>query len=160
MSSINFNAAAVAPQQSFAPLPAGSYISQVSSSEIKPTKAGTGQMLNLTFDVIDGQYKGRKIFGRINIVNQNPEAERIGQSQLSALCHAIGVMQLNDTQQLHNKPVKIKVRVRVDESGKYDDSNDVTGFEAAPGVSASALSIPAAAPAAPVAPWVKKKAAA
>lgn len=164
MASFNFNAANVAPQQSFAPIPAGSYIAQVVESEIKPTKNGTGQMMNLTFEVLDGQYKNRKVFGRINVVNQSAEAERIGQSQLSALCHATGVMQLQDTVQLHNKPIKIKVKVRVDESGKYDDSNEVTGYEAISG----AVQIPAAsqqaqaAPAAPsasAAPWARRAAA-
>lgn len=160
MASFHFNAANVAPQQSFTPIPAGSYIAQVVESEIKQTKGGTGQMMNLTFEVLDGQYRNRKVFGRINVVNQSAEAERIGQSQLSALCHATGVMQLQDTVQLHGKPVKIKVKVRVDESGKYDDSNEVTGYEAISG----AVQIPAAsqqaqaAPTASSAPWAKRAA--
>lgn len=160
MASFQFNAANVAPQQSLTPIPAGSYIAQVVESEIKPTKGGTGQMMNLTFEVLDGQYRNRKVFGRINVVNQSAEAERIGQSQLSALCHATGVMQLQDTVQLHGKPVKIKVKVRVDESGKYDDSNEVTGYEAISG----AVQIPAAsqqaqaAPTASSAPWAKRAA--
>lgn len=160
MASFQFNAANVAPQQSFTPIPAGSYIAQVVESEIKQTKGGTGQMMNLTFEVLDGQYRNRKVFGRINVVNQSAEAERIGQSQLSALCHATGVMQLQDTVQLHGKPVKIKVKVRVDESGKYDDSNEVTGYEAISG----AVQIPAAsqqaqvAPTASSAPWAKRAA--
>ena len=160
MASFQFNAANVAPQQSFTPIPAGSYIAQVVESEIKPTKNGTGQMMNLTFEVLDGQYRNRKFFGRINVVNQSAEAERIGQSQLSALCHATGVMQLQDTVQLHGKPVKIKVKVRVDESGKYDASNEVTGYEAISG----AVQVPAAsqqaqaAPAASSAPWAKRAA--
>lgn len=160
MASFQFNAANVAPQQSFTPIPSGSYIAQVVESEIKQTKGGTGQMMNLTFEVLDGQYRNRKVFGRINVVNQSAEAERIGQSQLSALCHATGVMQLQDTVQLHGKPVKIKVKVRVDESGKYDDSNEVTGYEAISG----AVQIPAAsqqaqaAPTASSAPWAKRAA--
>ena len=163
MASFNFNAANVAPQQSFAPIPAGSYVAQITESEIKPTKNGTGQMMNLTFEVLDGQYKNRKVFGRINVVNQSAEAERIGQSQLSALCHATGVMQLQDTVQLHNKPIKIKVKVRVDESGKYDDQNEVTGFESIaggqiPAASQQAQSAPAA-PSASAAPWARRAAA-
>lgn len=163
MASFSFNAANVAPQQSFTPIPAGTYVAQVTESEIKPTKNGTGQMMNLTLEVIDGQYKHRKVFGRINVVNQSAEAERIGQSQLSALCHATGVMQLQDTVQLHGKPVKIKVKVRVDETGKYDDQNEVTGFESIaggqiPAASQQAQSAPAA-PSASAAPWARRAAA-
>ena len=158
MASINFNAAAVSPQQSFTPIPAGTYIAQITESEIKATKSGSGQMLNTTYEILDGQYKGRKVFGRINIVNQNPEAERIGQSQLSALCHAVNVMQLQDTMQLHHKPVKIKVKVREDETGKYEPSNDVTGYESAGAASVSMVPAAVAAPTANAAPWAKRAA--
>ena len=107
--------------------------------------------------MIDGQYKNRVLFGNLNIVNANPEAEKIGQRQLSGLCHAVGVLQLQDTSQLHNKPVKIKVKVRVDETGKYDDQNDVAGFEAVSGT-VVATAAPAAAPAGNAAPWAKRAA--
>jgi len=155
MASLNFDASKVAPQEGFTVIPAGTYIAQIEESEIKATKSGTGQMLKLRWKILDGQHKNRVVFGNLNIVNQNPEAERIGQSQLSALCHAVGVLQLKDTSQLHNRPCKIKVKVRVDESGKYGDQNEVSGFEAAPGVAAAPT---AAAPAAGSAPWAKKAA--
>lgn len=157
MASLQFNAASVAPQQSFTPIPAGTYIAQITESEIKATKSGTGQMLNATFEVLEGQYKGRKVFGRINIVNANPEAERIGQSQLSALCHATGVMQLQDTVQLHNRPIKIKVKIREDETGKYDPSNDVTGYESSGMAATMPAAVVAPAPAS-AAPWAKRAA--
>ena len=44
MSAINFNAAEVAPQQSFKVLPAGVYSVVATESEVKPTKNGTGQV--------------------------------------------------------------------------------------------------------------------
>jgi len=157
MASITFDASKVAPQEAFSVIPAGSYIAQIEESEIKPTKAGTGQMLKLKWRILDGQYKNRVLFGNLNIVNANPEAEKIGQRQLSGLCHAVGVLQLQDTSQLHNKSVKIKVKVRVDESGKYDDQNDVAGFEAVSGT-VVATAAPAAAPAGNAAPWAKRAA--
>lgn len=162
MATINFDATKVEPQEAFTVLPAGSYIAQIEESEIRPTKSGTGQMLKLKWRILDGQYKNRVVFGNLNIVNQNPEAEKIGQRQLSALCHAAGVLQLQDTMQLHAKPIKIKIKVRVDETGRYDDQNDVTGFESAGGMAAQALSMPAAtasaAPTANAAPWARRAA--
>ena len=153
MAQLMFNAAAVQPRSSFDPIPAGSYIASISESAIKPTKSGTGQMLTLTWDILDGQYKGRKVFDRLNIQNTNPKAEAIGQEQLSALCHAAGVLQLQDTNQLHGKPVKIKVKIRKDDTGQFEDSNEVSGYTAASGASIPAAAAPAAAPAAP---WLKK----
>ena len=155
MAQINFNAANVAPQEAFSVIPAGQYIAQIEESEIKATKSGTGQMLKLKYRVLDGQYKNRIVFSNVNIVNQNPEAEKIGQRQLSGICHAVGVLQLQDTAQLHNKPVKIKVKVRVDDTGKYDDQNEVAAVEAAaPGLVVPTAAAPA--PAGNAAPWAKR----
>ena len=155
MAQLNFNAANVQPSQSFDPLPAGDYIAQITESSTKPTKAGTGIMLNLTWTVLDGQFANRKVFDRINVSNQNPEAERIGQQQLSAICHAVGVLNLQDSNQLHGRPCKIKVKVRKDE--QWGDSNEVKGVSAvtagaAPAAAGAPWQASAAAPGAPSAP--------
>ncbi len=133
MSFLNFNAATVAPQETFEPVPAGTYLASIEESEIKETKSRSGQILNLTWRVLDGQFKGRKVFDRVNIVNQNPKATEIGQRQLSAICHAANVLQLNDTQQLHGIPMTIKVIIRKDETGQYADQNEVKGYTAPAG---------------------------
>ena len=52
MAFISFNATQVQPQASFDPIPAGKYICQIVESEIKSTKAGTGQQLVLTWEVL------------------------------------------------------------------------------------------------------------
>lgn len=155
---IVFNATQVQPQASFDPIPAGKYICQITESEIKPTKAGTGQQLVLTWEVLDGEFKGRKIWDRLNISNPNKQAEQISQAALSAICHACGVMQLQDSSQLHAKPMRI--RVTVEKSEGYEASNKVKGYEAVAGTSAPAFSAPSfqqapqqAAPAANTPPW-------
>lgn len=162
---LKFNAANVAPQTAFDVLPAGDYIAQITESSIKPTKANTGMALNMTWTVLDGQYHGRKIFDRINIQNQNPEAEKIGQSQLSSICHAVGVLNLQDSNQLHGRPAKLKVKIRKDD--QWGDSNEVKGYSAVSGASAPAAA-PMFAPQQPAAqtsptlstpPWLNKGAA-
>ncbi len=125
-----FDAATVAPQDSFDCLPAGVYIAQATDSEIKPLKSGNGSALNFTFSILDGQFTGRKVFARLNIQHTNKQAEDIAQKQLSQLCHAVGVLKVSDSSQLHNKPVKIKVSVRKDDSGQYGDQNEIKAFEA------------------------------
>ncbi len=155
MAQMNFDASTVAPQQAFEVLPAGVYSVVATDSEVKPTKNGSGQVAQFTMQVVEGVHTGRKIFARFNIANQNPEAERIGQSQFSAFCHAAGVLQVNDTAQLHGRPVRAKVKIRKDPSGQYEDSNEVSGFEAGTtGPAAPAIQSPVAAPAAAAtAPW-------
>lgn len=160
MASLNFNAANVQPQDDFSPIPAGDYVAQVTDSSIKPTKSGSGMLLNLTWTILSGQFANRKVFDRVNIQNQNPEAEKIGQRQLSAICHAAGVMQLQDSNQLHGRPCSITVKIRQD--AQYGDSNEVKAYKAAGQVAAQAPAFAQQAPAANAAssapPWAKQAA--
>lgn len=162
MAMFSFDATAMAPQESLSPIPAGHYLAHIIESDIQPLKSGMGQALALTFEVLDGQYRGRKVFARLNVQHRgSPEAERIAQAQLSALCHAVGVLKLTDSAQLHHKPVRIRVKIRKDESGQYGDRNEVTGFEAASGVptlpqQAAAPAVAAASAVTP--PWAKRAA--
>ncbi len=71
MAFLNFNAAAVEPAATYDVLPAGKYLAMAVASELKPTKTGSGEYLQITFEIIDGQFKGRKIWDRLNIRNSN-----------------------------------------------------------------------------------------
>jgi Protein of unknown function (DUF669) len=141
MAQFNFDASQVAPQQSSGPLPAGTYLAHIIESDVAPLKSGNGEGLKLTFEIIDGQFKGRKVWENLNIMHTNEDTQRIAQSQLSALCHAVNVIKVMDTAALHFKPVKINVTVR-EAQGMYKASNNIKGYESAGGFSA-----PAAAPA-------------
>lgn len=151
MAAINFDASAVSPDVAFGPIPAGQYIAQVVDSDLKTNRAGTGQYIALQIEILDGEFKGRRVFSNLTISHTNKTAERIGQAHLSALCRAVGVMQLTDTAQLHGRPIKITVRIRKDE--KYGESNEVTGFEPASASVAQPTAAVAAAPAASIPPW-------
>jgi len=157
MAALSFNATTVAPQATFTPIPAGTYLCTITDSEVKLTQKG-GTMAVFNLQVVDGEFSGRKLFARINVANPSPEAERIGQAQLSALCHAAGVLQLQDTSQLHGKVIRARLTVRKDTTGQYGDSNECTGFEAVEGAG-PAPAAPAPAAAAPVAPPWKRQAA-
>lgn len=149
------------------PIPAGWYTVIVDESEIRTNKAGSGQYVWMSFRVIDGEFNGRKVFTRFNVVNTNPQAQEIGHRELSRLTAAVGLPGFNDTQELHGKPLQIKVKVRKDLSGRYPDDNEVSGFRSiaeaqGAGVAPAAPAAPAwagapqqpwaAAPAAPAAP--------
>lgn len=128
MAQLNFDASTVSPSESIEAIPAGWYNAQIDQSEMKPTKDGSGAYLELRFSVLDGQYANRKVFTRLNLRNSNPVAQEIAYKQLSAICHATGVMQVQDSQQLHGRPLKIKVKVRA-ASGDYEASNEISSFK-------------------------------
>jgi len=129
---LNFDASAVAPASPMDPVPAGDYLVYISDSEMKPTAAGTGYYLQLTLDIIEGEFAGRKIFDRLNLDNPNQQAVEIAQRTLSAICHSIGVMQVADSAQLHDKPLIAKVVVKPPR-GEYGPSNEVKGYKSASG---------------------------
>lgn len=116
-----FDANQVEPSASFEPLPAGKYLAAVTESEMKPTKAGTGHFLQLTFQVLDGPHKGRFLWARLNLDNPNQTAVQIAQSELSAICRAVGVLVPKDSVELHNLPLMITVRCR-----KRHDTGEIT----------------------------------
>lgn len=170
MAQLNFDASTVSPSESIEAIPAGWYNAQIDQSEMKPTKDGSGAYLELRFSVLDGQYANRKVFTRLNLRNANPVAQEIAYKQLSAICHATGVLQVQDSQQLHGRPLKIKVKVRA-ASGDYEASNEISSFKnineqvdgpvgGAPAAAGGApwAQQPAAAPQA--APWAPQPAAA
>lgn len=150
MAALNFNASTVAPSSSFDVLPAGWYNVRMTESVNKPTKDGKGSYLAITLTVIDGPATGRKIFDRLNLVNKNETAVKIAYETLSAICHATGVIQLQDSTQLHGIPMQVKVKIKPAEGG-YEEGNETAGYKKIEGGSI---------PGAPVAPaWVQPAAA-
>ena len=129
------------------PIPAGWYTVIVDESEIRTNKAGSGQYVWMSFRVIDGEFNGRKVFTRFNVVNANPQAQEIGHRELSRLTAGVGLPGFTDTQELHGKPLQIKVKVRKDLSGRYPDDNEVSGFRSI--AEAQGTGVAPAAPAAP-----------
>ena len=129
MANLNgFDASQVEPTASFDPIPAGKYLAAITESEMKPTKNGSGNYLQMTFTVLDGEYKNRVLWARLNLHNPNATAVKIAKSELSALCRAVGVMQPRDSVELHNIPLLITVKVKKrEDTGEL--TNEIKGYE-------------------------------
>lgn len=127
MTSLQFDAATVEPTTPIEPVPAGKYAAMITESEMKPTKAGTGQYLQFTFEIIDGEFKGRLLWARLNLENPNTQAVAIARAELSAVCRAVGVMQPKDSVELHNLPLVISVRCKK-RSDSDEMSNEIKGY--------------------------------
>lgn len=97
MATINFNAAEVEPSQEFQILPEGKYEAVIAASDVKETRSGSGKYVQIEFEVVSGEHRGRKIWGRYNIENPSADAVRIGRADFSAVCHAVGVLTTSDT---------------------------------------------------------------
>ena len=129
MANLNgFNATEVEPTTSFEAIPAGKYLAAITASEMKPTKAGNGTYLQLAFTILEGEHKNRILWARLNLNNPNATAVKIARSELSAICHAVGVMTPADSCELHNIPLVLVVKVK-----RREDTdelvNEVKGYE-------------------------------
>ena len=132
LSGYNFNAESIEPNTSYEPIPAGWYQAIISSSEMKATRDGYGEYLSLTLQVIEGNYQNRLVFARLNLKNANDVAVDIARKDLAAICRAVGVMSPQASEELHDIPLMIKVKVRP-ASGEYEASNDIGGYKAVEG---------------------------
>ena len=120
----NFDASTVDPTKPIDLLPPGKYVVQIVASEMRVTKDGMGQYLWLELDVLEGECTGRKLFDRLNLVNNNPQTVDFAQRTLSAICHATGRMQVQDSEELHLIPMLADVKVQPPKNG-YGESNSV-----------------------------------
>jgi hypothetical protein len=157
MSALNFNARTVAPAIPGEAIPADWYKGVVVESKMVENSQRNGHYLQLQFQIIEGPYAGRKQTDRLNLDNQNHTAVEIAYQTLSAICHATGVLDVADSEQLHNIPLEFKVIVRPAGPGadgkNYEASNEIRGYRKIGGVGVPsappAFAVPPAPPAAP-----------
>lgn len=107
MAQLNFKASSIQIEErtpkSYEPLPAGDYEMMIVASENKATKAGNGHYLELEMHVIGGAHSGRRHWERLNLDNPNHQAVKIAQESLARLCAALGVDDVNDSSELHDR---------------------------------------------------------
>jgi len=147
MAEFEFDANDVPPAEVFELLPAGRYGAMIVESEKKPTKNNDGERIVLTWQIIEGEHEGRKIFQGLNIDNPNEKAVAIAKRELSAISHATGKIRIRDTEELHDIPCVIVLKV-VPAKGDFDAKNEIKGVE---GLDAKAATPTKQAPVKPVA---------
>lgn len=106
-----FDANTVEPVSSnFDPIPAGKYLAMIVDSQEKSSQKGH-KYLSLEIEVIDGEFKGRKLWTNLNLAHPNADTVKFARAELAEICKAVGVLRPTDTVQLHNLPMQITVKV-------------------------------------------------
>jgi hypothetical protein len=155
MATLNFDANQVEPSTGRDPIPAGKYVAAITTSEMKPTKNGTGAYLELEYQILDGEHKGRKLWSRHTLQHPSAQTVQIARGELSAICRAIGIMTPKDSAELHNLPLTVTVKVK-----KREDNGEMTNEISAWARKDAAAGVPqqagpgTASPATP--PWLRK----
>lgn len=108
-------------QRDYEELPNGIYKMEMEASDVTPTSKGDGTILKTTNVVIEPEeYAGRKLFTNYNLENKNAQAQEIGQRQFASLCRAIGVGEVEDSEELHFRAFTVKVGLgKPSKDGQY-----------------------------------------
>ena len=124
------------PMQEFGLMPSVWYLGHIKKSEIKKTKAGTGLRLNMQveiecseedeFNEDESKYKGRLVFVGLNIQNPSQQAVEISQRELRSICDAVGVPEVEDSEELHD--ITFGFKLGVESSEGYDDKNVIKKY--------------------------------
>ena len=107
-------------------LPAGKYKAEITAATVAPTKNGRGQMVNLTWTIVEGDHEKRLVFQNILIQHDSPDAQKFGRQKFKDVCVACGVTgQVTDLAVLLYKTCVITVIIRKDKDGQYPDKNEI-----------------------------------
>ena len=145
-----FNANDIDTTTTYDALPAGTYVAVISGSEMRPNRNGTGEYLKLEFTLVEnGRYDGRKVWANLNLRHPNPTTVEIARKDLASICKAVGVLAPQDSTELHDIPLLVRVATRTLPDGTTQ--NDVKGYaprtapQGASGAAPAASAAPAAA---------------
>lgn len=131
---MRFDASQVAPASAQEVIPSGWYKARMSASEWQESKNKPGNWFVAVKITLIGEYDGLTLTDRINLHNENVMAAEIGQRTLSSICHATGVMVVEDMAQLYGIPMMVKVALRAAGKGAdgkdYEASNEIKGYKA------------------------------
>lgn len=137
----NFVDYQASPDSDFDPIPSGEYPAVITDSEMKTTKAGTGQYLELEHQICDGPYQGKKVWARLNLDNPNATAVKIANQHLAQIRHATGRMQVSDSAELHNIPMLIRVELEPASAKREREGNEIKEWKALEGASSGPAAV-------------------
>ena len=125
---LNFDATQFEPSSYPDPLPPGKYLVEVTDSDLRPTKRGDGELLELEFTVMNGEFKGRKVWDRFCMEHPNQQTVEIARLSLATLSHAVGLPFIKDSIELYHRPVIARVKCKRSESDG-EIYNEIKGYE-------------------------------
>lgn len=161
-----FDATDFPDQPSYDPIPAGDYVVQATSAEVKSNSSGTGEYLALDLEVIEGQYAGRKLFPKFTLSHSNPKAVETGHRILATVCKATKVLTPSEPTDLCGIPfnTRVIVKTRKDTGEPQNECSIYWGMGAEPPPAPKAKPVvstpqqPWQQPAAPAAPAAQQPA--
>ncbi len=133
-----FNANDAGERQDFSAIPADNYIIQAVKSEMvkckESAKDPNGSFIKFEFEILQGKYKGRRLWDQLNVINKNTTTVKIAYEVLSEMQKACGKISLKNTEVLHGIPMKAKVVIKKGDAN-WPDKNEIKKYSKVDGES-------------------------
>ncbi len=113
----------------FAPIPTDWYNMRIVKTDVVKTKKKDGHYISLEFEVMEGDFKGRKVWTNLNVDNPNPVAVEIANKDLARICLSCGIPVIQDTQELHDIPLRVKVGLAKTNDQYPEPKNEPKNYE-------------------------------
>lgn len=110
----------------YSPIPKGEYTIKCTDAETKTTRSG-GEMIAATFEVVGGEYDGRKVWNNYNIHNDSEKAQKIGREQVASWARACGKPNASSFDELLERKFIASIDIEKGKDG-YADKNRIVGY--------------------------------
>lgn len=97
-------------------IPNGRYLAIVSDAEWREPQNNNPAYLSLTIEIIDGQFKSRKLWENLNLNHPSDTPQLIARQTLKEICESIALPKPGGSEMLLNKPLCVEIGHRRDSS--------------------------------------------
>ncbi|MGY6251514.1 DUF669 domain-containing protein [Bosea thiooxidans] len=97
------------PSSGYTPLPLDDYTLEIVESSYDANNDGDGMVLALKTQIVGGEFDQRPYFIWMDLENDDPKKQERGQRDFAGLRRATGVLNPQDTEELHFKPFKVTI---------------------------------------------------
>ena len=109
------------------PVPSGHYTSCIAEIKKKRNSSDTGNLVNIVWEILEGEFAGRKIYEwNINVDHTSTKCQQIGRGRIKTIGLACGIVSPQSYQEFVGVPVRLKIDVEPNErdtTGQYPYQN-------------------------------------
>jgi hypothetical protein len=112
---------------SFKPISVGNYTAEIIEATLAVPSNGDGHMLKLVWRVIDSAHEGRQVFDYLCYQHSNQQTQDIARRKIKDICTALGITeQVTNPEVFMFKPMQVRIGIKSDKQGLWDDQNVVS----------------------------------